>query len=363
MHALSPEPDPRRRSTRRGPKLPRPRSSRVTAAVALLVLLATAWAIGRPSVRSDSSSSDRGGLTKSAQLNSVAPDVAGGEADSAAPGAPDVATSASGGAAAGSTAADSTRDRGAAYDAKAPSSALDGAKIIRTGSATVVVKRGTFDEAVARLTSMATGLGGYVSGSERSAIDGHPQGTITLRVPANEFDRVTGELDRIGEVTSSNTSSQDVTGEYTDVAAHITALKAEREQILLVLDKANTVPDILSVRDRLNAVQVELDQLQGRKQVLDDQTSLATLTVSLREKGSAAASTVPAEERRGLSKVWHDSTDRFLDGARAIALGLATLAPWLLLAALLYLPYRAWSRREERAGTPPAAGPPATVTD
>ena len=67
---------------------------------------------------------------------------------------------------------------------------------------------------------------------------------------------------------------------------------------------------------------------QAGQKVLDDQTSLSTLTVTLSEKGSPAkATTAPPSDRSGFSKLWHDSAERFTDGGRAIALGLASMAP------------------------------------
>ncbi len=224
-------------------------------------------------------------------------------------------------------------------------------KIIRTGSIEVEVARGKFDAASSRLTTIALGVRGFVSASEVSAIGNDPHGTITLRVPAARFDEVVTLVRKIGSVQAINTGSQDVTGEYTDVASRLTALQSEREQINLVLSRAETIPDILSVRDRLSAVQTEIEQLQGRQKVLDDQTSLSTLTVALAEKGSPAqTTTAPPADRTGFSKLWHDSTDRFTDGMRSIALGLATLAPWLLLGLVLLVPARALWRR-----TAPAA--------
>lgn len=238
------------------------------------------------------------------------------------------------------------------------------AKIIRTGSVEVEVAKGRFATAVTRLTDLASGVGGFVSASETSQLGQDPRGSVTLRVPAKDFDRVLARIATLGKIRSATTGSQDVTGEYTDVASRIKALEAEREQIGLVLGRAESIPDILSVRDRLSAVQGELEQLQGRKQVLDDQTSLSTLTVSVSEKGAKPKDLiVPNRDRRGLARVWHDSADRFGDGARSIAIGFAAMAPWLLLLAVLGLPAR-WLWRRSQAVEPVRTGaPPATTAD
>lgn len=228
-------------------------------------------------------------------------------------------------------------------------------KVIRTGSIEVTVARGRFTTVVTRLSDVAVGVGGFVSASETSQLGDDPRGTVTLRVPARDFDRVLVRIGDLGKVRSATTGSQDVTGEYTDVAARIQALQDEREQIRLVLGRAQSIPDILAVRDRLSAVQGELEQLQGRKQVLADQTSLSTITVQVSEQGGEAKPLVDRDEHRGLAAVWHDSADRFAGGARAIVVGLAALAPWLLLLAVVWLPARwLWRRSQADVAARPA---------
>lgn len=246
-----------------------------------------------------------------------------------------------------------------------PLAPLD-AKIVRTGTVDVEVKKGGFDAATTRLSAIATSAGGFVSASEISALDDRPRGSVTLRVPAESFDKVVGEVSKLGDVVAVNTSSQDVSGEYTDLVARLKALRSEREQITLVLGRAETIPDILAVRDRLSIVQGEIEQLQGRQSVLDDQTSLSTLAVSLSEVGDPSAAVLTPTERGGFSKLWHDSIDRFTDGGRSIALGLATMAPWLLLGLVLFFPARLlWRRAAPPANTgapsTPSSGTPATA--
>lgn len=343
-----------------GGRTPTRRGRAVAGIAAVAVVLAVAGAIGSggvdaPTTTSDSSAGGRAG----APMATSAADGAGGGvvADEAyapttvAPSDADGAAVAERESGAGSSGSDTTSGGTGTGNRLEP-------KIVRTGSMEVVVKRGSFDRAAARLTTLATGAGGFVSASQTSALDGAPQGTITVRVPVDRFDEVVAQVRKLGTVSSATTGSQDVTGEYSDVAARIKALRDEREQITLVLGRAESIPDILSVRDRLSVVQSELEQLQGRQQVLDDQTALSTLAVSLREQGRPAVDTAPPAERTGFDKLWHDAGDRFTDGLRAIALGLATLAPWLLLALVLALPARALWRRlapPEPAGEGPAA--------
>ncbi|MCU1496999.1 MAG: hypothetical protein JWM47_952 [Acidimicrobiales bacterium] len=339
------------------------RRQAVAALAAVVVLLAAAAAIG--SRETDDRAADTAARQGSTELPTKASDGAsvvppmvydsGGD-DASQPGAPattivgPAGDRASTGSAEASGAGGSKDADGSIRLVGAPADA----KIIRTGSLQVQVDDGGFADAAAGLTRIATGLGGFVSASEISSFEDDPRGTITLRVPATQFDESLAEIAKLGKVEALTTASQDVTGEYTDVASRLKALEAERAQIERVLSRAESIPDILSVRDRLSAVQSEIEQHQGRQKVLDDQTSLSTVTVELSEPGSIGTLVRPTPERTGFSELWHDSTERFTDGGRSIALGLATMAPWLLLALVLWLPAR-WLWRRLAPAAPPAA--------
>jgi hypothetical protein len=63
-------------------------------------------------------------------------------------------------------------------------------------------------------------------------------GTITIRVPAGEFDNAMSTLRAMAdEVTSENTSAQDVTEEYTDLNSTLTNLQATEAQLLEIIKK------------------------------------------------------------------------------------------------------------------------------
>ena len=92
---------------------------------------------------------------------------------------------------------------------------------------------------------------------------------------------------------SSATRSQNVTGQYTDLQAKRDAAVQERNQLELVLTHAQTIPDILSVNDRIESVQSEIDQLTGQIKVLNDQASYSSLDVSISEKAPPRRSRRP----------------------------------------------------------------------
>lgn len=196
-----------------------------------------------------------------------------------------------------------------------------GARVVKTADVQVEVGRGRFEASLDRISALAVGRGGFVARTETSQGRSAPSGTITVRVPAGDFDGVIVEVRRLGKVVSASSRGQDVTAEYLDVEARLRGLNASRDQILTVLSKANTVGDILAVQERLNAVQVQIEQLQGQQRLLDDQTTFGTIAVHLAEPGADLGG---APEREGLAGAWYDARRGFVDGLEAIIRGSGT---------------------------------------
>ena len=53
-----------------------------------------------------------------------------------------------------------------------------------------------------------------------------------------------------------------------------------------MLAEADTVTDILAVQDRITAVQIQIEQVQGQQKLLEDQTAFGTLAITLGEPGA-----------------------------------------------------------------------------
>ena len=211
-------------------------------------------------------------------------------------------------------------------------------RVVKTGALVVEVDEGGFERAVDRLASLAVGAGGFVAETKTFDSEDVPSGSVTLRVPSGDFEQVLSEIRKLGDVQSVTTSARDVTAEYTDLEARLRALTATRDQLLALLGRSTTIPDVLAVQDRLTGVQVQIEQLQGQQQVLDDQTTFGTLKVSVSEPGSPGG-----DDRSGLAEAWDDARDGFTGGVEwLVARSGTALLIGLLALAVLAVSRTAW---------------------
>lgn len=205
----------------------------------------------------------------------------------------------------------------AGNDAAAGTTA-DGAKIVHTGTLALTVAKGQVSAVLTRLTGLATGLGGYVSSTSTAEAGSQPSGTVVLRVPAASFDTAVNQARGLGTVTVSTSKGSDVTAQAADQQARLGSLKKTRDQFLLILAKAKTIGETLSVQQRIDDTQSQIDQLQGAINLLADQSSYGTLTVTVTQKAAVLVAATPVHHQSGLSKAWHRAVDGFVTGVEAL---------------------------------------------
>ena len=190
-------------------------------------------------------------------------------------------------AAAAPAAVQPLRVEGSGSGGDVASADLLGRTIIRNGSLNLEVQ--SVEQAFARVTAIAGEQGGFVANStlERGGGDGYRYAHLTLRIPAERFDQTIAALRAIGEVLHVSTSSQDVTGEVTDLEAGLRNLRSVETQYLTLLTNAKEIADILQVQDRLTETRGQIERSEGRLALLESLADLSTLSVDLQQTAQA----------------------------------------------------------------------------
>jgi hypothetical protein len=152
--------------------------------------------------------------------------------------------------------------------------------IVRTGDIRMVVD----DIAVTleEISGMAEESGGYVVSSNIWKEEERYVGVISIRIPTELFDSTMRALRELAvEVVFDQTSSQDVTEEYIDLEAQLRNLEATEEQLLLIMQQAVEVEDILEVQRELTNTRDEIERTKGRMQYLEQTSSTSYISVQL----------------------------------------------------------------------------------
>jgi hypothetical protein len=237
----------------------------------------------------------------------------------------------------------------------ASSQSLLDRKLIRT--ATISLEADSVSQRFEDISNIAVSSGGLVFSSSFGN-DGEEQtASITIRVPNDSYESVLGQLRRLGEVRSEQSNASDVTEEYTDLQSSLTNLQATEREYLKLLAQAQTVDEILLVQDRINGTRAQIDQIQGRLNLLGNQTDLATITAHLTPVVAPPPADDDASSVSEVAQEAFDASIAVLMGILVVAIAVGAFSWWLLpLAALgVYLGRRQMKQDRARNQAPPPA--------
>lgn len=212
-----------------------------------------------------------------------------------------------------------------------------GQKLIKTVNMSVETTE--FDALMENLKTKTGELGGYVESSETSSSSGEYAsrwGSLILRIPAEQLE---GFVELVGEnanVTYSSESTEDVTLSYVDMESHLSALRTEQETLLSMLEKAESVDDILTIQTQLTQVRYQIESYESQLRVYDNQVNYSTVYMDVREvvRETSAAGTTFGES---VKTRFGDNLYRVGRGFRNFAIGFLGAMPFIVVLAVFLL--------------------------
>ena len=134
-----------------------------------------------------------------------------------------------------------------------------------------------------RVQQIAIGLGGDVMSLAQSGSGEQRSAMVTLRVPQARFNDALRQIREITdiEVLSSNVDGKDVTDQFVDLQARLTAKKAEEQRYLALLARADKIEDILKIDAVLAQVRTQIEQLTAQVNSIKARTTYSTITVQV----------------------------------------------------------------------------------
>mgnify|MGYP001371617109 CR=1 FL=1 len=197
-------------------------------------------------------------------------------------------------------------------------------------------------------------VGGYVARtqvhySEEQTARSVRRAWMTVRVPSASFDQTLQHMRELGVPQGEEIYTNDVTEEHLDLQARITNLEAQEEQLRRLLSETNDIGQIMEIYDRLAGVRSEIDRLQGRLQLIENQVAFSTIELTLIQTHATALSDPEAPV---LIRAWQklmNSLAAITTGVKEFVVWLGGAVPYLVLAGLaVWIGWRGWKTMRGR---------------
>ena len=220
--------------------------------------------------------------------------------------------------------------------------AVAGRKIIKNGDLSIQTRE--FDQFLEDLNRSILSAGGYV---ESSSINGNSynknrmrSADITARIPAENLDAFCDQVSDLGNVTYKNLYTRDVTLTYVDLESHVKALRTEQQTLMELLERAQSVEDIITIQSRLSDVLYEIESYESTLRTFDDQIAYSSVHLSIQEvqrETTVEKETAAQEIARRFKENWEDVKEGAARFGIDFVSGLPVILVWVVFLGIVVL--------------------------
>lgn len=237
----------------------------------------------------------------------------------------------------------------------------DPAKIIYSADATVETT--DFDGSITKLLALVEQYKGWIESSSMNGANyysisrgnsSNRSASYTLRIPSDKFDLLMTSLSEIGNVPYTHTYTENVTSQYYDTQARLTAYEIQETRLLEMMEKAETVSDVIAIEEKLTELRYQIESLQSSLKNWDRQVSYSTVYLEVME----VKEYTPEAQRSYGQELWQALTGAFKDLGqffKDLLVFLVSAIPTLIVLIALFFILRplgrkiAAKRREKKA--------------
>lgn len=230
-------------------------------------------------------------------------------------------------------------------------------KLIRTVSMQLQTKE--FETLLTYLEGRVAELGGYVQNSQiyGNGMDsyGYRSASMTLRIPQSKLDSFVSGVSENATVVRKSENAENKTLEYADTEARLKSLQIEQERFLALLEKADTVENIIVLEQHLTDLRYEIESYASTLKLIDNKVNYSTVTIDVSE----VKRIVPVEQnptifsrmKDGFADTWYDIKEGLADFAVWFVTNIIYLVIWavVIVAAIVVAKKINKSRKAKRA--------------
>lgn len=221
-----------------------------------------------------------------------------------------------------------------------------GRKLITTMN--ISAETENFDALMGNLEKQVAAFGGYIESSEQwnGTLDYYGKrrndrdASLTIRIPIEKLDSFLTMVEENSNITNKSKSVEDVTLAYVDLESHKKALLTAEERLLELLEKAETVEDLIAVEEKLTDVRYQLESMESQLRTYDNKINYSTLYLHIQE----VTRLTPPEEvttwgkiKSGFAENTYNAGRDILDFIIALIVNIPYIVIWLVILAVVLL--------------------------
>ena len=227
-----------------------------------------------------------------------------------------------------------------------------GHKIIKTASMGLETRE--FESDLNYIKQKVVDMGGYIASSyvtgRKPENYGDPgrYANLSLRIPQQRMEAFLAEARGVATVTYENSGGEDITSAYFDTESRLKIYETQRDRIMALLEKAETMEDIITLETELSRLTYEIENLTTQLKRWDDLVDFATVNIDINEIPPAMA--VASDDSVGtrITEGFNSTLSGMIVFFESLFVFIIAASPALVLIALIVFIILFFTRRHSR---------------
>ena len=236
--------------------------------------------------------------------------------------------------------------------------AQDGQKIVYTASLSMQTLE--YEKSVASIRRKIKEKGGFTESeseydkdydwySSSSSSRSTRSISMTVRIPSESFEAFLDSLGGDGKIMSRSVEAQNISQTYANKESYKKALEKEQERLLAMMDKAETIDEMIAVESRLSEVERQLNSYKTDLSAMDKDVQFSTIFIDLQEVKRYSEEVPTVTFREKIKYAYDDAIGDFKDFCEGVVLFVVRNFPFLIIFAILVVLFvRYLGRRRAR---------------
>lgn len=161
--------------------------------------------------------------------------------------------------------------------------------------------------------------------------------SMSVRIPSKDFQKFVDSLSEQGQVMSTSVNTDNISQSYADTTAYVEGLEKEQKRLLEMMDKAQTIEEMIQVEDRLTEVETQLNQGKTSIASMDKDVDLSTVNITMEEVTRYDDIKKPENFGQKVLKAFKQSFSSFVTIVQELIIVLIMLLPEIVVVLLVIL--------------------------
>jgi len=190
-------------------------------------------------------------------------------------------------------------------------------------------------ETYQKILSYVKKKGGYEFSKSQSTRNGYNVVEATLKLAPDFLEDFIQYVEGICGVINCRVESQDISDEYFDAQTRLKSARESLETYYKILNNAKTVEDVLKVQERIDKVIADIEALEGKINMWDEQVAQSRITLTINEISDPLK---PKEQINWNALGIRDMGILIRNGFMTVANYLVSAIQWIIIVLISALP-------------------------